>query len=69
MTETRKVVLGGLLLLALVGIVGVAHADAVGCDVLGVLGFPDSCQRACKWGWHSAWANEACFIETILNFT
>ena len=69
MSAKRKIVLGGLLILGCLALAGAARADAFGCDVLGVLGFPDMCTRACRYGWHNAWANEGCILDFLVSFT
>lgn len=64
MKRLRAVAIG-LLLLVPVGV----KADADGCDVLHVLGFPMQCEVACRYGWNSAFSNQACLFEILINAT
>jgi len=38
------------------------------CDALKVMGLPESCQQACKGGWHYASYNTACMIDILIGW-
>jgi hypothetical protein len=42
--------------------------QAPACDALKVMGLPESCQQACKGGWHYASYNNACMIDILIGW-
>jgi len=38
------------------------------CDLLGILGAPESCQTACSFGGHSAYYNTSCFFDLLIGW-
>lgn len=40
-----------------------------GCDLLGVLGFPGSCEAACNLGGRDAYTNITCLFDLLMEWT
>ena len=38
------------------------------CETLGVLGFPESCGRACAFGGHSIYDNVSCLFDILIGW-
>jgi len=57
----KKLVLASMVAAAAVGAVAIAGA----CETLQVMGFPDSCQQACAYGWHSGNDNFMCIWDIL----
>lgn len=38
------------------------------CELLGILGAPDSCVRACQKGFHSAYDNQTCYFDILIGW-
>lgn len=41
---------------------------SLACETLGVMGFPESCTRACAFGGHSIYDNVSCLFDLIIGW-
>lgn len=76
MTKRRGGLLAGFSVVAVLAVMlawtpaRVSAAEVYdGCGMLGVLGFPGSCEAACNLGGRDAYTNITCFFDLLMDWT